>query len=67
LGIIIAYSRNKKSKVKVISNTLTSLTLLVAISKLLAAKISKEKKISIKEAENFVVECIKDGVITMRD
>ncbi len=67
MGIIVAYLKNKKAKVKVISNTLNSLTLLVTISKLLAARISEEKKISIKDAENFVVECIKDGVKTIRD
>lgn len=67
MGIIVAYSKKNKAKIKIISNTLNSLKLLVAISKLLAARISEEKKISIKDAENFVVECIKDGVNTIRD
>lgn len=67
MGIIVAYSKKNKAKIKIISNTLNSLKLLVAISKLLAARISEEKKISIKDAENFVVECIKDGVKTIRD
>ncbi len=67
MGIIVAYSKNKKAKVKAIGKTLNLLTLLVSISKCLTEKISEEKKISIKDAENFIVECIKDGVITMGD
>ncbi len=65
MGIVIAYSKKEKVKVKAVGRTLNSLTLLVAISKLLAVRISEEKKISIKEAENFVVECIRDGMETM--
>lgn len=67
LKIIFAYSRNKKSKVKAIGNTLELLTLFVAISKSLAERISKEKNINIDDAENFIVECVSDGIKTIND
>ena len=61
MGIIVTY-KNKKAKIKTIGNTLKLLTLLVSISKYLAERISNEKGISLKEAENLVVDCIKDGM-----
>lgn len=67
MGIVIAYSKKEKAKVKVVGKTLNLLTLLVVISKLVAEKVSKEKKMSTQEAENFVVECIKNGLITIKD
>lgn len=65
MGIIFAYSKNKKAKVKILSSTLNSLTLLTAISKLLAEKISKEKNISMNEAEKFIIGCVSDGMKTI--
>jgi len=62
LGIIVEYSKNKKAKIIAVGNTLKLLTLLVSISKYLAEKILEEKGISMEEAENIVVDCIKDGM-----
>ena len=62
MGIIVTYIKYKKEKIKTIGNTLKLLTLLVSISKYLAERISNEKGISLKEAENLVVDCIKDGM-----
>lgn len=62
MGIIVAYSKNKKAKIIAVGNTLKLLTLLVSISKYLAEKILEEKGISMEEAENIVVDCIKDGM-----
>ncbi len=62
MGIIVTYIKYKKAKIKTIGNTLKLLTLLVSISKYLAERISNEKGISLKEAENLVVDCIKDGM-----
>ena len=62
MGIIVTYSTNKKAKVKAIGSTLKLLTLLVSTSKYLSEKISKEKGISLEEAENIVVDCISDGM-----
>ena len=62
MGIIVTYIKYKKAKIKTIGNTLQLLTLLVSISKYLAERISNEKGISLKEAENLVVDCIKDGM-----
>ena len=62
MGIIVTYIKYKKAKIKTIGNTLKLITLLVSISKYLAERISNEKGISLKEAENLVVDCIKDGM-----
>ena len=66
MGILIAFIKNDKAKVKAAGKTLSLLTLLVAISKCLAERISKENGVSLAEAENIVVDCIKDGMKTMK-
>ena len=68
MEIIFAYMKNKKVKVKVkaAGKTLSLLTLLVAISKCLSERISEEKGVSLTEAENIVVDCIKDGMKTIK-
>lgn len=43
------------------------MTLLVAISKCLAERISTEKGVSMKEAEEIVVDCIKYGIKTVKE
>lgn len=67
MGIIVAYSKNKKAKTKVIGKTLNLLTLLVAISKYTAERISEEMGVSLEKAEYIVVDCIKDGMKTIKD
>lgn len=67
MGIIFAYAKNIKAKVKVVGKTLDVLTLFIAISKCLAERISNEKDISVKEAEDFVIECISDGMKTIKE
>lgn len=67
MGILFAYSKNKKAKVKTIGKTLGLLTLLVAISKCLAERISEEKGISLEKADDIVVDCIKDGIRTVKE
>ena len=66
MKIILAYSRNKKCKIKTIGNTLDLLTLFLAISKSLAEKISNEKEINISDAEKFIVECIYSETKTIK-
>lgn len=66
MEIIFAYTKNQKAKIKVIGKTLRLLTLLVAISKYLAERISEEKGVSIEKAEDMVVDCIKDGMETIK-
>lgn len=66
MGIIFAYSRNKKAKIKAIGGTLNLLTLFVAISEYLAERISIEKGVSLEKAENIVIDCIKDGMKTIK-
>ena len=46
-------------------STSNVLVMLVAISRLLVERVSKEKKVNIAEAENFVLECISDGMKTI--
>lgn len=65
MGIIFAILKNERTKVKALGKTLNLLALLVAMSKCLAERISREKGVSLKAAENIVVECIKDGMKTV--
>ena len=65
MGIIITFTKKEKVKVKVAGKTLSLLTLLVAISKYLAERISEEKGVSLEEAKDIVVDCIKDGIKTI--
>lgn len=60
MRFIITYFRKKKTKVIITGSTLKALVMLIAISKALAEKISVEKRISIKESMEFIVECILD-------
>ncbi len=62
MGIILSYSKKEKAKVKAMGSTLGLLALLVSISKYLTERISTEKGVCLEEAENIVVDCIKDGM-----
>lgn len=66
MEIVFAYSKDKKAKVRAIGKTLNLLTLLIAISKCLAERISKEKGVGLDKAEDIVVDCIKDGMKTVK-
>ncbi len=66
MKIVFAYSKNKKAKVKAVGKTLDLLTLLVAISKCLSEQILEEKGVSLKKAEDIVVDCIIDGMKTVK-
>ena len=65
LGIV--FVRSKKAKVKAVGKTLDLLPLLVAISKCLTERILEEKGVSLKEAEDIVVDCIKEGIKTVKE
>ncbi len=67
MGIVFACSKNKKAKVKAVGKTLDLLTLLVAISKCLTERILEEKGVSLEKAEDIVLDCIKDGIKTMKE
>lgn len=67
MGSIRAFSKEKKSKVKVVGKTLDLLALLVSISECLAEIISKEKELSLEKAESFVIDCIKDGMKAIKN
>ncbi|MDE6435762.1 MAG: hypothetical protein K2L07_16250 [Lachnospiraceae bacterium] len=67
MGILIAYTKNDKAKVKAVGKTLSLLTLTVAISKCLSERISKKKGVSLEKAENIVVDCIKEGMRTLKE
>lgn len=64
MGIVFAI-KNKKIKIMSFGETLSLLALLVALSKYLIERISKEKRVSFEEAENVLIECIKDGIKTL--
>ena len=67
MGILIAFTKNDKAKVKAAGKTLNLSTLTVAISKCLSERISNEKGVSLAEAENLVVDCIRDGMKTIKE
>ena len=57
--------KESKSKGKDSGETLDLVALLVAISKCLSERISEEKGVSLTEAENIVLDCVKDGMKTI--
>jgi len=67
LGILLAYTKNNKAKVKATDKNLDLLLLLVAISKCLTERISEEKGVSLEKAEDIVMDCIKDGMKTIEE
>lgn len=67
MKVIFATLKGEKAKVKAIGKTLNLMALLVAISKCLAERISAEKGVSMKETEEIVVNCIKDGIKTVKE
>ena len=67
MKVIFATLKGEKVKVKVVGKTLNLLTLLVAISKCLAERISEEKGVGMEKAEYIVVDCIKDGMKTVKE
>lgn len=67
MKVIFATLKGEKAKVKAIGKTLNLMTLLVAISKCLAERVSKEKGVSLEKAEDIVVGCIKGGMKTMEE
>ena len=67
MKIIFATLKGKKAKVKSIGKTLNLIILLVAISKFLAERISEENNISLEKAEDIVMDCIKDGMKTVKE
>lgn len=67
MGILLAYTKNNKAKVKATDKNLDLLLLLVAISKCLTERISEEKGVSLEKAEDIVMDCIKDGMKTIEE
>ncbi len=67
MGIIFSLTKGKNAKVKAVGKIINLLTLLVSISKYLAERISDEKGVSQTEAENIVIDCIKDGMRTIKE
>lgn len=66
MEFIYAIKSKRTGRVKIAGNTLNVLTLLVAISKAIVEKVSKEKGISMEEAEKLIVESIDDGMKTIK-
>lgn len=67
MEIMIAVTDGKGVKIKVIGKPVNLLMLLVAISKCMAEKISKEKGVDLEAAEDVVMDCIKNGMKTIRE
>lgn len=67
MKIIFATLKGGKAKIKTVGKIFNLLTLLVGISKCLAERISEEKRVSLEKAEDIVVDCIKDGMKTVKE
>lgn len=67
MGIIFAFTKSDKAKIKTVGKTLDLLTLLVSISKCLAERMAEKKGVSLEKAEYIVVDCIKDGMKTLKE
>lgn len=67
LDFIFAYSKHGKAKTWRTRKLVSSLALLTAVSKTLVEQVSKEKKLDISDAQDFVLECIRDGIKTIND
>ncbi len=67
MEIIVSYLKKENAKVKAVGKTLNLLMLLVSISKCLAERIAKEKGVSLGKAEDIVVDCVKDGMRTIKE
>lgn len=67
MGILIAFTKNDKAKVKAVGKTPNLMTVLVAISTCLSERISKEKGVGLDEAEKMVFDCIKGGMKTIEE
>ena len=67
LKFIFACAKNQKAEIKAVGKTVDLLILLVAISKCLTERISKKKEVSIGEAEDMVVDCIRDYMKTVKE
>lgn len=65
MGILFAYSKKQRAKVKAVGKTVDIFALFVAIGKCLTERILKEKEVSLEDAEKIVVNGIKDGMKTI--
>lgn len=66
MNFISCFQINKKAKVHMAGKTINLLTMVVAICKFTAEKISIEKDIGINESIEFVVSCIREGYSTLK-
>lgn len=62
MTIILALGKKGKVKVKAIGEKVDTLLLLVAISKALSDKMAKENRMSEKEADKIIVDCVENGI-----
>ncbi len=63
MNIIFCFKQRGKGKVYLCGNTISLLTMVVAISRTLAEKVSKEKGLVLDRSVEFITESIKDGLM----
>lgn len=61
MTFIFSFKANKKLKVFANGGTLGTLTLIIAICRSAAEKISKERGMELEQAIKFINECIEEG------
>lgn len=57
MKIIFVTLKGEKEKIKAIGKIFDLMVLLIAISKGLSKKISKEKEVCLEEAEKLIIDC----------
>jgi len=66
MNFISCLKVKQKAKVHMVGGTLSLLTMVVAICKAIAERISKEKGLNLDESIEFIAESIKDGYKTLK-
>lgn len=68
MAIILSVLNAKKQKGRtwLIGSLFNVLLLFIGISKDIIEKVAEEKNLSMERAEDFVIECIRDGVKTIK-
>ena len=66
MGTMIAISKGKRGKVILFGKTLDLLTMIATSSRALAERVQKEKGVSVENAEEIIIECIREGMKVLK-
>lgn len=66
MATMIAISKGKKGKVISFGKTVDLLTMIATSSRALAERVQKEKGVSLENAEEIIIECIRDAMKALK-